>query len=247
MKATILINKLRTRVLPNLKYLRQSEFNYCFICKKRRLFISLSDGEERKLCLNCRSNLRYQMIAFYLGKSRYDWSNKVVWEVAPESPLSKHPSKRLCGQYINSYYAADCSSGYIDENGKRCEDITAASFKDSSIDLIISSDVLEHVDNIDAAFEETLRVLKPGGMHLFTVPNCPKTVRRATVKDGNIEYFEEPEYHSDPLNPAGGILAFWHFAEDAAELFAKPGLDVDIVAGPCGKDKRILWRALKTV
>lgn len=251
MEATIFINKLRTRVLPNLKYLGQSKFKYCYICQKRSLFISLSDGEERKLCLYCRSNLRYQMIASYLTKNstknNKDFKNKIIWEVSPESPLSRLLSRNSCAQYINSFYSEEFSPGYINENGLRCEDITATSFEDNSIDIIISSDVLEHVDDIDAAFDETLRILKPGGVHLFTVPNCPKTVRRATVTDGAIEHFEQPEYHSDPLNPQEGILAFWHFGEDAVDLFARPGLSVDIVEGPCGKDKRILWRALKAV
>ena len=246
MQVSVFLNKLRTRVLPNLKYLPQSKIAYCHICQKRRFIVSLSDGEERKLCIACMSNLRYQMIASYMTRSPNNLQNKVVWEVSPESPLSRLLIKNACAQYVNSFYSDEFTPGYIDQYGLRCEDLTATSFEDNSIDIIISSDVLEHLEDIEAAFDETLRILKPGGMHLFTVPNCPKTIKRATVTNGKIEHFEEPEYHSDPLNPKEGILAFWHFGEDATALFSRPGLTVDIVEGPCGKDKRILWRALKS-
>ena len=42
---------------------------------------------------------------------------------------------------------------------------------DSSVDLVISRAVLEHVENPDAVFAEINRVLKPGGNFVFLVPN----------------------------------------------------------------------------
>jgi SAM-dependent methyltransferase len=44
------------------------------------------------------------------------------------------------------------------------------SFADSSIDVIIHSDTLEHVPDSKAALKESLRVLKPGGHLFYTVP-----------------------------------------------------------------------------
>jgi SAM-dependent methyltransferase len=49
-------------------------------------------------------------------------------------------------------------------------DMRRMSFADSSIDLIIHSDTLEHIPESKAALEESRRVLKPGGHLFYTVP-----------------------------------------------------------------------------
>jgi SAM-dependent methyltransferase len=49
-------------------------------------------------------------------------------------------------------------------------DMQRMSFADSSIEVIIHSDTLEHVPSSKAALEESWRVLKPGGHLFYTVP-----------------------------------------------------------------------------
>lgn len=46
-------------------------------------------------------------------------------------------------------------------------------FEDNSMDLILATDVMEHVDHDDAAMDEAFRVLRPGGYILLTVPAFP--------------------------------------------------------------------------
>lgn len=43
-------------------------------------------------------------------------------------------------------------------------------FEDSSFDLVVATDILEHVDNDALGVREIARVLKPGGRVLITVP-----------------------------------------------------------------------------
>ncbi|MBZ4036569.1 class I SAM-dependent methyltransferase [Flavobacterium sp. 17A] len=43
-------------------------------------------------------------------------------------------------------------------------------FENESFDVVISTEVLEHVPNPDAYLSEVRRVLKPGGIFFFTVP-----------------------------------------------------------------------------
>ncbi len=50
-------------------------------------------------------------------------------------------------------------------------DLCNLKFKDSCFDLIICSDVLEHIKNDEKAFSELARVLKMGGILLLTVPS----------------------------------------------------------------------------
>jgi SAM-dependent methyltransferase len=49
-------------------------------------------------------------------------------------------------------------------------DMQRMSFADSSVDIIIHSDTLEHVADSKAALKESWRVLKPGGHLFYTVP-----------------------------------------------------------------------------
>lgn len=44
-------------------------------------------------------------------------------------------------------------------------------FSDQSFDLVFSSNLLEHIRNIDACLRECFRVLKPGGLMLHTMPS----------------------------------------------------------------------------
>jgi len=102
--------------------------------------------------------------------------------------------------------------------GVLCQDLHATSFADGSFDLVVTEDVLEHVAEPRRAFLELRRVLRPGGLHVATVPVnwfLPATVPRAVIEEGNIRHLLPPEYHGDPLRP-DGILAFTEFGQDVA-------------------------------
>ena len=49
-------------------------------------------------------------------------------------------------------------------------DIISLPFADSSLDAVICSEVLEHVDSPQESVEELIRVLKPGGIMALSVP-----------------------------------------------------------------------------
>jgi SAM-dependent methyltransferase len=96
-------------------------------------------------------------------------------------------------------------------NGIRHEDLERLSFADATFDVVLSSDVLEHVADAYAAHREILRVLRPGGCHIFTVPFRPWAANdevRARRVDGSIEYIAEPQYHDDPIRPEPGALVW---------------------------------------
>lgn len=52
-------------------------------------------------------------------------------------------------------------------------EITALSFADATFDLVTAFDVIEHVEDDRQVFAELTRVLKPGGLLLFSVPLHP--------------------------------------------------------------------------
>lgn len=49
-------------------------------------------------------------------------------------------------------------------------DVCALPYSDSTFDLVLATDVIEHVERDDIAVQELQRVLKPGGYALITVP-----------------------------------------------------------------------------
>ncbi len=51
-----------------------------------------------------------------------------------------------------------------------CGDILAMPFRDDSFDVVLATDIIEHVEDDGRALAEIARVLRPGGKVLLTVP-----------------------------------------------------------------------------
>jgi SAM-dependent methyltransferase len=234
--------KVRERVLPNLRYLPQSRLRTCGACQHLTVIIAFGPEDEVKLCLRCRANLRYEMLAERIRALFPDLAQIDVLELDYASPL--RPLLSRARSYTRSFYRAGIAPGTVRSDGAVCQDITRLTFGDGSLDLIVSSDVLEHVPDAQAAFTESMRVLRPGGAHLFTVPPRPATRQRAFLREGAIVHRLPPEYHWDPLDPAG-VLVFWDYGPDMAASLGVQGLDLKIVSGPRGVDQRIVWQAMK--
>jgi SAM-dependent methyltransferase len=78
-----------------------------------------------------------------------------------------------------------------------------------SFDLVVTSDVFEHVLEPAKAFAEIARTLRPGGAHIFTVPWYwwKETLVRAVRKDdGSILNLEPPDYHGNPIDENGSLV-----------------------------------------
>jgi SAM-dependent methyltransferase len=88
-------------------------------------------------------------------------------------------------------------------------------FRDDSFDVVLTSEVLEHIQDDVAAIGEMVRVLKPGGRFAATVPSWfPETVN----------WRLSDEYHA-PKSP-GGHVRIYTGTELRAKL-AAAGLEVD--------------------
>jgi SAM-dependent methyltransferase len=140
------------------------------------------------------------------------------------TPFFRYVRERAPRTIGSEYLGADLPPG-ITRSGVRHEDVTALSLPDASFDLAVSNDVLEHVPDYRRAFRELLRVLKPGGALLFTVPfhvDRYENVIRARVTERGIEHLLPPEYHGDPVRADAGVLCFqtfgWHLLDELREL-----------------------------
>jgi SAM-dependent methyltransferase len=79
-------------------------------------------------------------------------------------------------------------------------DLSKLGLSDESLDVLLTSDVFEHVREDEPAWREVYRVLKPGGFLILQVPNIGErgeTEVRVEVRDGEDVYLMEPEYHAE--------------------------------------------------
>lgn len=120
----------------------------------------------------------------------------------------------ICG---SEFIARDRAPGAESEVAgviTRHESITGLSYASASLDIVCHNDVLEHVYDTGAALRECRRVLRAGGVLLFTCPFLmylkDNSTRATEQPDGSVVLHGPPEYHGDPVHPEGA-LTFHHF------------------------------------
>ncbi len=140
-----------------------------------------------------------------------------IYESSPWGALSDK-LKRECTDYVSSQFYPDVITGSYKE-GIRCENLEKMTFGDESFDLVIRQDVLEHVLNPALAFKEISRILKPTGVHVFTIPyySTKKTIVRAGQTSDGIKYLKEPMFH-DSQSDEKGSLVVTEWGNDVLDL-----------------------------
>jgi SAM-dependent methyltransferase len=102
-------------------------------------------------------------------------------------------------------------------DARQIEDATALPFDDGSFDVVVCMEVLEHLFEPDRAATEALRVLRPGGTYLATVPNVAYWRLRSKLLRGEW----------DPFGDADSVDSPWRdphirfFTDDAFERMLK--------------------------
>ncbi|WP_244482703.1 methyltransferase domain-containing protein [Mesorhizobium sp. Root102] len=160
-----------------------------------------------------------------------NWRELSVHESSPTARGISPKLKRECTRYVESQYFPGERPGSLIK-GFRNENLEAQTFADASFDLVVTLDVMEHVNMPEIVTKEIARTLRPNGAYLFTVPTYKGKVsseRRALYKaDGSIEYIAEAEYHGNPVSDAGSLVTF-HYGYDLAELTRQwSGMDVEV-------------------
>jgi SAM-dependent methyltransferase len=119
-------------------------------------------------------------------------------------------------------------------DGVRCEDLHALTFADERFDLVITSDIFEHVRRPLLGFSEIRRVLRTGGHHVFTIPlKWPlDSVSRPRVDTSGAEdvHVVPPVYHGSPTDPQGSLV-YYDWGTDLVHLLAALGLPTRLLEG----------------
>jgi SAM-dependent methyltransferase len=213
---------------------------HCNICGAWTVAEIISDNfREESRCRVCHASNRKRQIAHILCNSlhsgivpslkKFIQQDISVYNTESNGPLHDHLSKMrhyACSEYLGENY----SSGEL-VNHVMHQDLMNLSFEDESFDLVISSDVFEHLPDAYAAHAEVRRILKKGGRHVFTVPfyqtSYQDEIRASTGSDGKIIHHMEPLYHIDPLRPEG-ILVYTIFSIEMLVKLSRIGFRTNL-------------------
>jgi SAM-dependent methyltransferase len=149
--------------------------------KSFRKFLPYGYGKQRENALSpsTLSLERHRLMWLFL-KDETDFftsqKKKKVLHIAPEQCFLDIFRKQKNLDYIT----ADIESPIADVKA----DICNLPFKDNSFDVVFCNHVLEHISNDTKAMQELYRVLKPGGMGIFQIPQ--DTSREKTFEDHSI-------------------------------------------------------------
>ncbi len=169
-------------------YLKGDRYTDPINGKSYKKFLPYGYGEQRPNVLSpgTLSLERHRLLWLYLkNKTDFFTAQKKVLHMAPEQsflPLFKK-MKNL------DYTTADLYSPIVDVKA----DILDLPFEENTFDVVICNHVLEHIEDDAKAMSELYRVLKPGGMGIFQVPQDLKLEK--TYEDFNITDPEERKKH----------------------------------------------------
>jgi SAM-dependent methyltransferase len=188
-------------------------------------------------CSKCKARLRYQgqaaaLVRCYSVHGARSLADLVqepefqalsVYEPGSVGPLAKFLEE--APTHVRTSYMQGVPGGEV-VNGVRCEDLMALTFPDETFDLIVTSDIMEHVRHPYVAFAEIRRVLRPGGRHVFTIPGTyplrEKTYARVDVSGPDDVFLCKPAYHNE-------YLVYNDFGADMVARLDEIGYETDVM------------------
>lgn len=172
------------------------------------------DRQQGEYCVNCRSNIRSialsNAIRAFLSTegtliealSFPELRDYSILEINEAGNLSKF-LRTLPGHVFASYPKID---------------MQAMPYADSSFDLVVHSDTLEHIENPVQALRECRRVLNPGGALCYTVPIVIGRMSRNRAG-------MPKSHHGNPSVNANDYLVYTEFGADAWTYLTKAGFE----------------------
>ena len=217
---------MRSRISKALRMLDLGALRFgrwtCPVCGNRA-HVRLNDSDVGVRCLRCGASAITQSIVGVIKAECPDLSGKDAYELSSRGAmvgwLEKHVRSLTTSEYIEGVESGTSLRGV------RCENVEQLTFPDDSFDLCTSTEVFEHVEDDMAGFREIRRVLRAGGVLIFTVPMSasPNTIERARRENGVWVHLLEPEYHSDPYSGQAPSLCIRNYGLDIQDRLLQAG------------------------
>ena len=197
-------------------------------------FLRLNRGREGTLCGNCGSTSRNRAVALVLGRVLgervpvFAWRRRhtvAVLESSPRGVLAMFFAEKF------DYFATEYQPAAIAAGGspRAFADFQKLHYANDAFDMVIASDVFEHIRRDDDAMRELYRVLRPGGELVLTVPydhERPQTLQRVDTSGPSDVHLLPPQYHGG----GGHTLAYREYGRDLVLLMERAGFTVERVA-----------------
>jgi SAM-dependent methyltransferase len=197
---------------------------------------------ETLQCSNCLASMRQRSLAvacLYWLNARWATSLASISEAASvglrglrildtDNFSSTSRLLRGCAGYIRCSYLPSKPWGTCLEPNYFNQDLQHLTFSDGVFDIVLTSDVMEHVRDCDSAHREIFRVLSPGGAYIFNVPfdmNAEQDIRLVDTSTDEDVYLCKPQIHGDPLS--GGVLAYRVFGREIMAKLQEIGFEVE--------------------
>src|SRR5262249_17427628 len=122
--------------------------------------------QNRIICPRCGSHPRHRALWIFLADqlAHLTWGS-VILHLSAEQNVMPVFSSRTDLRYVTSDLKL--------KSAMVRADVTRLPFQSNSFDMIVSSHMLEHLENDGAAIAEFARTLKPGGQAIVMVPTRP--------------------------------------------------------------------------
>ena len=227
-----LIRETILKLVPSGFYF--SHTGYCTCCESTVIFEAKDHWlRDTYFCKNCFCKPRERALMNAIETHYPNWKNIAIHESSPIKRGASVKLKKYSTNYTaTQYYPSKEFGSMID--GFRNEDLENQTFPDETFDLVITSDVMEHIYNPEKAFKEIARTLKKGGAHIFTVPIINKHMKTelwATLgENGKPNFLKTPEFHGNPVDPDGSPVTM-HWGFDMVDFIKNvSGLETEIMA-----------------
>jgi len=188
----------------------------CPCCNEKVDFIARNSWlRDNFKCSNCGTIPRERALMLTIKEQYPNWKDLKMHESSPGNRGHSLVLKKFVKDYQASQYYGNENLGSI-IRGFRNEDLENQTFEDEQFDIVVTSDVMEHIYNPEKAFKEIHRTLKKGGAHIFSVPliNKHKKTEVWATKGENGEpvFLKEEEWHGNPIDSKGSpVTMHWGF------------------------------------